>query len=557
MNSKTHHKRFASNQVGSDFVNNLIRNLNFEKLEEDSREMDTSEIRLKDTTAKKSHIELESRAKKKYHRASNSTGNAALHANLTLQFARYKKPKKKKSTRTFYQRPMGKFTKLIFNQTDLNTGEAKLKDIRMLEELYNRQYINTSMQAILSLISIFSAIFNYEVSLAYPDALSAAVVSSTFCFIASLMLWLLIIFEYFLESEVAMIVTKIPAWIWRKNTNNILTLTFTLVIFFLHPNPFVVKVITPLWVEAYKTYIYYPLNHIFSLICLNRFWFFFKLYLINSNFSKPRVHRIGRMNGVYLDLSFAFKSIMVEQPYMAYAQILVIFVFITTYGLKLFETPLSYQSGMDFSSYWNSVWCILISILTVGFGDYFPRTLLGRIIASFSFLTGIFLLSMLIATVSNIFSLTSNEKRIGSLIKRIDMFSAKEKTARKVVYKYLQAMHVMRKYRKDGTPISQSDRKKIDQDVKNKKDSLLLGMYYLKESLSDIKKSYPIFSHTDYINYHLSLIETALEELTKIFNGLMSRLDYLNHAFNNKNPIESLQSEVSEKIQNVSMPIEI
>jgi voltage-gated potassium channel len=48
----------------------------------------------------------------------------------------------------------------------------------------------------------------------------------------------------------------------------------------------------------------------------------------------------------------------------------------------------------------NSLWCVMITIGTVGYGDYYPQTYLTRVILFFAAITGIIIASLLILTLS-------------------------------------------------------------------------------------------------------------------------------------------------------------
>ena len=83
---------------------------------------------------------------------------------------------------------------------------------------------------------------------------------------------------------------------------------------------------------------------------------------------------------------------------------------ILSYVLRIFELPYfrAYEN-QDFDSYFNSMWCVLTTITTVGYGDVTPSTKPGRCIAMITAFWGAFLISILVVTVSSVFEL--NEKQ--------------------------------------------------------------------------------------------------------------------------------------------------
>lgn len=60
------------------------------------------------------------------------------------------------------------------------------------------------------------------------------------------------------------------------------------------------------------------------------------------------------------------------------------------------------SSVLDFSLSTNSFWLIIITMTTVGYGDGYPSTHLGRFIASMACLLGMFLISLIVVALINL-----------------------------------------------------------------------------------------------------------------------------------------------------------
>ena len=71
---------------------------------------------------------------------------------------------------------------------------------------------------------------------------------------------------------------------------------------------------------------------------------------------------------------------------------------------------------MDFSSLQNSVWTIILTVTTVGYGDYYPRTILGRAIVLLACIWGCCFISQLVVTLVQVVEMSDEEKMV-SLIK--------------------------------------------------------------------------------------------------------------------------------------------
>jgi voltage-gated potassium channel len=88
----------------------------------------------------------------------------------------------------------------------------------------------------------------------------------------------------------------------------------------------------------------------------------------------------------------------------------------------------------DFKSFWDGVWWAMVTVTTVGYGDVYPRTVAGRVVAICLMLVGIGFLAVLTATIASTFvkqerseettaitdALTRIEDQIAALNARLD-----------------------------------------------------------------------------------------------------------------------------------------
>jgi hypothetical protein len=89
------------------------------------------------------------------------------------------------------------------------------------------------------------------------------------------------------------------------------------------------------------------------------------------------------------------------------------------YQLKVFEGPLSVVSKQNFNLFSNSMWNVIITLTTTGFGDIYPKSLLGRFCAMVICFWGTFMVSFFVVTVNNMLTFSASEEKSYNLLLRL------------------------------------------------------------------------------------------------------------------------------------------
>ena len=90
-------------------------------------------------------------------------------------------------------------------------------------------------------------------------------------------------------------------------------------------------------------------------------------------------------------------------------------------------------------TYSNALWLILMTITTVGYGDYFPQTPLGRIIIFLVAIWGTFIVSITVVVVANTLKMEKKEKEASIVIQKLYIRSeVREKAGRLIGYSVLR-----------------------------------------------------------------------------------------------------------------------
>lgn len=109
------------------------------------------------------------------------------------------------------------------------------------------------------------------------------------------------------------------------------------------------------------------------------------------------------MNGVEAGINYAFKGFVKDKPYLFFSYALTISVLIPGYCLRIFERPLiaAVDSGQDFNKLTNCYWFLIITMTTIGYGDYSAWSNMGRMVAILIMLWGVFIVSLMVVTLNS------------------------------------------------------------------------------------------------------------------------------------------------------------
>jgi len=399
----------------------------------------------------------------------------------------------------------------------IGTNFFKTKEI---EFLYYQNLINSFFQCFFSLTTIICAVIQYEWEYSsrsiefdevnYKSTETIIKISNWFCFVTSILLWVTYIYEHFINCRIYYLRKNLPERILRKKPDLIMYLIIRLLINLFHPTPFFIGIDIEIFNDKYNFSAVHSINSIMTVLCLLRLWCIFKFYLVYSDYYSPRSQRICQMNNFETSLIFSMKANMSAAPQNAYLILFVIILTICSYSLRIFERVLDEETENNFSSFWNTIWCLIITMTTVGYGDYFPSSFLGRIVGIFACTCGIFLISMLIVTISNILELTTIEENVFKIIRRIKLNQQKDEIASKFVTKYLKNM------------VNSKKHKKVVSESIN--DDMLLGIYNLKEKMREIDDTFPHYGENDILKDQLTRMELSVDETKAFYNCIEDQI---------------------------------
>ena len=77
------------------------------------------------------------------------------------------------------------------------------------------------------------------------------------------------------------------------------------------------------------------------------------------------------------------------------------------------------NSNPDFEFITTAMWNVLITLTTVGYGDFYPKSHMGRFIGVLIAFWGVFFVSLFVVALNSILTLDSAENKAILLLKRV------------------------------------------------------------------------------------------------------------------------------------------
>lgn len=92
----------------------------------------------------------------------------------------------------------------------------------------------------------------------------------------------------------------------------------------------------------------------------------------------------------------------------------------------------------------NGLWIIVVTMTTVGFGEAYPTTYLGRIIGFFACVVGMLLMSLMVVALTNQTEFSSSESKAFDFLQRVTADDYAKEKAANVIRKALQMAKLKR-----------------------------------------------------------------------------------------------------------------
>jgi hypothetical protein len=281
-------------------------------------------------------------------------------------------------------------------------------------------------------------VFTIEI-LKYMGTRTLTFLENLFRFInlgCSVLTCILLVIRYKLEVRLLQIDDKLSNYDTIASSGLMLFLLFEMFICIIFYPPFINFVLSG---EMLGLLYVYNLNSIFSVIVMLKLYVSLRVITYTSRWNSETAIAICNKYRVKSGLQFTVKAEMKKRPSIILTFLLLVSLGLLGFTLRAFEygiinpSSTALKGNNDLSFLANCFWVVIVTMTTVGYGDYFPRSHLGRFVGVIACIVGMLLLSLIVVSFSVITEFTQEEKKAFSKLKKLMAVNNMENKAANVI----------------------------------------------------------------------------------------------------------------------------
>jgi hypothetical protein len=202
------------------------------------------------------------------------------------------------------------------------------------------------------------------------------------------------------------------------NTGSIYLLITEILFALVQPYPFLMDVIIKTDKEWYLKLVQYELNTLLLIPVLLRSYVIYRFLISITPFYNARADRVSKMFGGYLTRLFAIKCLLIEYPFQILAFFTASSAVLIAYLIRIVEYTDELMENneqaklLKFKYLGDTLWYVVITYATIGYGDYCPKTNLGRIFGIIASLLGTYLTSIMVICLQHRYNLKDIEEQV-------------------------------------------------------------------------------------------------------------------------------------------------
>ncbi|XP_069113276.1 small conductance calcium-activated potassium channel protein 2-like isoform X1 [Argopecten irradians] len=273
------------------------------------------------------------------------------------------------------------------------------------------------------------------------------------------------------------------------------------------------------------------IDPILSILMLLRLYLVGKFMVVNSRLlTDTATQSLGALNKVKINTAFVFKALMSSNPGTVLVSIMLAILIVDTWAMRTCEVY--YHPDEAHSSFFNAMWMIAITFLTVGYGDIYPNTYCGRFVAVATGLMGVGTTALLVAVLASKLEQSRAEKYVHNFVSRAQLDKQRKHAAADTIKYVIQLWRLRRQDAND-------DRKRIRlhgkllqaianmREAKNEKACIgesAIGFIEVAKSINEVNDTVEGIQETQ------KDMQTKINDMESKMDDLANKMDAVYHA---------------------------
>ena len=200
-------------------------------------------------------------------------------------------------------------------------------------------------------------------------------------------------------------------------------------------------------VEQLGYVVVYDLNDILALFSILRLSYLIVMITHYSKWMNEKARKVGKTFATRPGYLFTMKAYLKYNSYLFISVCLLTSTVLLGLVLRTFEKGTQGGQSGNFDFIWNSFWVIILTMTTVGYGDIYPVTHLGRFVVILACVIGAVVLTLFVNAMTNTMQMKPKEAKVSREIEKYDDVQKHlDSDAQKIIAAYLR-MTVLKKRR--------------------------------------------------------------------------------------------------------------
>ncbi|CAD5226432.1 unnamed protein product [Bursaphelenchus okinawaensis] len=303
----------------------------------------------------------------------------------------------------------------LIRQLVASDSTAKMR-CRQRKQLFQQRNQCCDFSLVLGLLGLILVVIDTEITALnivdktdYPSiALRSLALVSTVLLIGT------IINYHRIEVKIALIDSGADDWRVAVSTDRLIKLSIEILICIVCPFPGS-GVVNWTYVreDHHVSSVPVPMDVIMSIPMYLRVYLFCRFMVLHSRqFQDAATRSIAALNRISMDFWFVVKTMMSDHPLRVLIMFTMIYWLCASWAFTQCE-----RWDRPFEHYYmNSLWFVIVTFLSIGYGDVVPRTYVGRALAVLTGIVGAGVSSALIAVISRKLELSRAEKHVNNFM---------------------------------------------------------------------------------------------------------------------------------------------